>query len=79
MYAHLCHPEIESLEDGSKRILQYYPQAHQFHAGSSRLSPPTVASKTPFTMATPIFSTPQFYNGHPMGNLHEGYYFSHLN
>lgn len=72
MYAHLCHPEVECPEDGAKRILQYYPQPHQFHASNPRLSSSPATSKTPFTLTSSLFPTTQFYSGH-MGNLHEGY------
>lgn len=77
MYAHLCHSEIDPLDDernGSKRLLSYYPQHHQFHGISSRPSSP-VPSKTPFSIATTsLFPTQQnLYSGHHhMSNLHEG-------
>ena len=73
-FAHLCHSEGDSPDDdrsSSKRILQYYPQSHQYHAINSRASSP-IPSKTPFTLASPLFPTQQIYNGHHMSNLHEG-------
>lgn len=70
MYAHLCHSDVEP-QDGdrnsSKRILQYFPQPHQFHTIDSRAPSPS-----PLIGPATIFPHQQLYNGHQMGNLHEG-------
>lgn len=77
MYAHLCHSELETIDEDrnstkldGKFILQYYPQSHQFQTINSRTSPP-IPTKTPFTLTSQLFPS-QHYTGHHLSNLHEG-------
>lgn len=69
-FAHLCDSPDDD-RNTSKRLLQYYPQSHQYHAINSRASSP-IPSKTPFTLTSPLFPPQQIYSGHHMTNLHEG-------
>ena len=70
MYAHLCQPESETIDDDrsnhTKKILQYYPQS-QFH--SSINSRPTSPSKTHYGALH--FPAQQIYSGH-VSNLNDG-------
>lgn len=71
MYAHLCHTDGDLQDEdksASKRMLQYYPQTHQFQSINSS----STTSKAPFTLTSPLFSTQPSYNGHHMNNLHDG-------
>lgn len=71
MYAHLCHPEVDSAPDDEKdKLLQYYPQSH--HTFHTRPSSP-IPQKTTFTLTSPLFPAQNIYNSHHhMSNLHEG-------